>query len=272
MRALVITHVEAEGPGLLASWLPAEGLALDVVPPWRGASLPASLEGYAALVVTHTEAEGPGLLASWLPAEGLALDVVSPWRGESLPASLEGYAALVVMGGPQAAYDDSLPWLSPVLDLLRAGVQGSVPTLGVCLGAQLLAVACGGRVAPGEAGPELGAGLVAKRDVAGADPLFWDLPLSPPVVQWHHDAVVDLPPGATLLMSGSRYPNQAFRVGSAAWGMQFHVEADAEMLGSWAAADGVDASVVARAVAELDDVAEVWGEVLRRFARLAVGS
>lgn len=225
-----------------------------------------------ALVVTHVEAEGPGHLADWLPAEGLALSVVSPWRGEPLPASLDGYAALVVMGGPQQAYDDSLPWLAETLALLREGVAAAVPTLGVCLGAQLLAVACGGRVEPGSAGPELGAGLVAKRDVAGADPLFWDLPLSPPVVQWHHDAVVDLPPGATLLMSGSRYPHQAFRVGSAAWGMQFHVEADAEMVAAWVAADSVDPSVLARTVPELDDVAEVWGEVLRRFARLAVGA
>jgi GMP synthase-like glutamine amidotransferase len=225
-----------------------------------------------ALVVTHTESEGPGHLASWLPAEGLSLDVVAPWQGEALPASLDGYAALVVMGGPQAAYDESLPWLAPVLALLRAGVSSALPTLGVCLGAQLLAVACGGVVEPGSAGPELGAGLVAKRDVAGADPLFWDLPLSPPVVQWHYDAVTELPPGATLLMSGARYPHQAFRVGSAAWGMQFHVEADASMVERWARADDVDPSVLARTVPELEDVAEVWGEVLRRFARLAVGS
>jgi GMP synthase-like glutamine amidotransferase len=225
-----------------------------------------------ALVVTHTAAEGPGHLADWLPAEGLDLSVVSPWAGEALPASLEGYAALVVMGGPLQAYDDSLPWLSSTLDLLRAGVSHALPTLGICLGAQLLAVACGGRVEPGSEGPELGAGLVAKRDVAGADPLFWDLPLSPPVVQWHYDAVTELPPGATLLMSGSRYPHQAFRVGPAAWGLQFHVEADAAMVSAWAAADAVDPSVLARTVPELDDVAEVWGEVLRRFARLAVGS
>lgn len=225
-----------------------------------------------ALVVTHTESEGPGHLATWLPSEGLALEVVAPWRGEPLPASLEGYAALVVMGGPQQAYDDSLPWREPTLALLRSAVTSGLPTLGVCLGAQLLAEATGGRVARGEAGPELGAGLVAKRDVAGADQLFWDLPLSPPVVQWHYDAVVDLPPGSTLLMSGSRYPHQAFRVGERAWGIQFHVEADAAMVGRWVEHDGVDPSVLERTVPELEDVEEVWGEVLRRFARLAVGA
>jgi GMP synthase-like glutamine amidotransferase len=200
------------------------------------------------------------------------LEVVSPWRGEALPSSLDGYAALVVMGGPQAVYDGSLPWELGTLGLRGSGVPTALPTLGICLGAQLLAVACGGRVAPGSEGPELGAGLVAKRDVAGADPLFWDLPLSPPVVQWHYDAVTELPPGATLLMSGARYPHQAFRVGDAAWGMQFHVEASAGMIARWVEDDGVEPAVLERTVPELDDVAEVWGEVLRRFARLAVGS
>jgi GMP synthase-like glutamine amidotransferase len=114
---------------------------------------------------------------------------------------------------------------------------------------------------------------VAKRDAAGADPLFWDLPLSPVVVQWHWDAVVALPPRTTLLMSSTTYPNQAFRVGERAWGIQFHVEADPDMLGRWAASagDAVPDGLLERAVAELDEVAEVWGEVLRRFARLVVG-
>ena len=220
-----------------------------------------------ALVITHTESEDPGHIATWLPAEGVPLEVVSPWAGDEVPTSLDGFSHLVVMGGPQQAYDDSLPWRSSVLDLLRLGVSTSVPTFGVCLGAQLLAEACGGRVTRGEAGPELGYGLVAKRDVAGADPLFWDLPLSPVVVQWHYDAVVELPPSSTLLMSGSRYPHQAFRVGEKAWGTQFHFECDAAMVTRWATKDG-RLDVLDRTIPELDEVAEVWGEVLRRFARL----
>ena len=220
-----------------------------------------------ALVVTHTQSEDPGHLATWLPSEGVPLEVVSPWAGDALPTSLDGYSHLVVMGGPQQAYDDSLPWRSEVLDLLRLGVSSGVPTFGVCLGAQLLAEATGGRVARGDAGPELGSGLVAKRDVAGADPLFWDLPLSPVVVQWHYDAVVELPPGSTLLMSGSRYPHQAFRVGERAWGIQFHVECGADMVTRWATKDE-RLDVLDRTLPELDEVAEVWGEVLRRFARL----
>ncbi len=133
---------------------------------------------------------------------------------------------------------------------------------------------------PGADGPELGARLVARRDAAGNDPLFWDLPLSPMVVQWHWDAVTSLPPAATLLMSSPRYPHQAFRVGERAWGIQFHVEPDAEMVGRWADGDAADLvargldpqAVLARTVPELEEVQEVWGEVLRRFARLALGA
>jgi GMP synthase-like glutamine amidotransferase len=233
----------------------------------------------SALVITHTESEDPGHLASWLPEAGLALQVIEPWRGDELPATLDGFEALVVMGGPQQAYDDgSAPWLRHTKELIRQAVGAGLPTLGICLGAQLLAEAAGGRVVAGEEGPELGAKLVAKRDVAGKDPLFWDLPLSPIVVQWHWDVIRDLPPNATLLMSSTTYPNQAFRVGERAWGLQFHVEAPAEMVSHWAALNtaelvslGIDPQVLLeRTLPELDEIAEVWGEVLRRFARVAL--
>ena len=231
------------------------------------------------LVVTHTESEDPGRIGEWLSEEGLELHVVEPWRGDALP-SLEGYGALVVMGGPQQAWDDtSAPWLRATKDLLRTAVARQLPTFGVCLGAQLLAEATGGRVAPGEHGPELGAQLVGRRDAAGDDPLLWDLPLAAVCVQWHWDAVVELPPTATLLMAGRTYPHQAFRVGGSAWGIQFHVEVDDAMVGRWAehnadelVALGLDPEeVLARTLPEIPEVGEVWGEVLRRFARLALG-
>ncbi|MCW2601485.1 MAG: glutamine amidotransferase class-I [Frankiales bacterium] len=232
-----------------------------------------------ALVITHTDSEDPGHLTTWLPEAGLGLDVVEPWRGAPLPTSLDGYAALVVMGGPQQAYDDrSAPWLRATKDLMRAAVAAKLPTFGICLGAQLLAEATGGRVVEGHEGPELGAKLVAKRDLAAADPLFWDLPLSPVVVQWHWDVVRDLPPDATLLMSSPTYPHQAFRVGECAWGIQFHVETPPEMVARWAEQStpelqklGLDPRVVLdRTLPELDEIEEVWGEVLRRFARFAL--
>ena len=95
-----------------------------------------------ALVLTHSPTEGPGTLAEWLPAAGLELDVVAPWRGDPLPERVTEHAALVVLGGPQQAYDDgSAPWLRDTKALLAQAVSASLPTLGICLGAQLLAEA-----------------------------------------------------------------------------------------------------------------------------------
>ncbi len=233
-----------------------------------------------ALVVQHAADEGPGLLAQWLPAAGLALDVHHPYAGEALPSSVDGHDALVVLGGPQQAYDDaSAPWLAPTKALLREAVERGVPVLAVCLGAQLLAEATGGVVEPGEEGPELGARLVGKRDVAGADPLVWDTPMSWICVQWHWDVVTELPPGATLLASSTRYPHQMFRLGERAWGMQFHAEADEDLVRSWLAQEdealregGVDVDALTeRTLRELPETAELWRPVLERFAAVVRG-
>ena len=233
-----------------------------------------------AYVVTHSPTEHVGTFGEWLPAAGLDLDVANPWDGEQLLERVTRHDALIVMGGPQQAYDEaSAPWLARTKALLRQAVEDRVPVLGVCLGGQLLAEACGGTVERGEEGPELGARLVATRDAAREDALFWDLPLSPVVVQWHWDAITSLPPGAVLLASSPKYPHQAFRLGDRAWGLQFHLETPPSMVQGWAASDadgvreaGLDPeTVVDRAVHELPEVEEVWRPVLERFAALAAG-
>jgi len=232
-----------------------------------------------ALVITHTAAESAGTLAQWLPAAGVDLDVVEPWNGDTLPDRVTA-DALIVMAGPQQAYDDlSAPWLRQTKELLRGAVHDQVPVLGVCLGAQLLAEAMGGRVRPGVDGPELGARLVSKRDAAGDDPVFGEIPLSPVVIQWHWDEIVELPPGALLLAASPRYPHQAFRVGAKAYGLQFHIETPPEMVRGWAAADadavraaGLDPDALAeRAVDVLEEIEQVWRPFVERFAAVVRG-
>lgn len=223
-------------------------------------------------------------LGEWLAEAGLELTVVRPHAGDPLPESLDGFLALVVLGGDQSAYADAAgrpgaPWFAALEGLLRKAVRHRVPTLGVCLGAQLLAQAHGGLVERSTSGPEIGPGLVGRRDAADTDPLFKWVPLLPDVVQWHADEITELPIAAVLLAASTRYPHQAFRLGDRAWGLQFHIECDADMIAGWARSDhavleelGYDAeAVVAATAGVLADVEEVWQPFAARFAALAKG-
>jgi GMP synthase-like glutamine amidotransferase len=206
----------------------------------------------------------PGPLAGWLGEAGVDVDV-----REEVPASLAGVDGLVVLGGPQSANDAEL---APVRALLRDAVTGEVPTLAICLGAQALAAAHGGRVGPNPDGPEIGAQLIAKRTAASTDPLFGPRPITPDVLQWHFDAITALPPGAVQLASSPVCAQQAFRLGRLAWGIQFHIETTPEVVRSWARADAPQLAeldldlIVSRSDAVHADIAEVWAPFVHDFA------
>ena len=237
-----------------------------------------------ALVIENDPSDDLRRLGEWLTEAGLELTVVRPHAGDPLPETLDEHVALIVLGGDQSAYpnaagDPGASWFPAVEGLLRKAVRHHVPTLGVCLGGQLLATAHGGLVERSTSGPEIGPGLVGRRDAADGDPLFKYVPLLPDVVQWHSDEITELPIGAVLLAASSRYPHQAFRLGDRAWGLQFHIECDAEMIADWTRTDvaaldelGYDAEAVVAATAEiLPDVEEVWQPFAARFAALALG-
>lgn len=215
------------------------------------------------LVVEVHPSDPTGRLADWLTEAGVELDVVTTAR------PLDGYAGVVVLGGPQSANDREL---EPIRQLLRDAVSAELPTLGICLGGQLLAAAHGGRVASNPDGPEIGAQLVAKRATASTDPLFGPLPITPDVLQWHFDAITALPPGAVQLASSPMCDQQAFRLGRLAWGIQFHIETTPAIVRAWAEEDAPNLPdhdldlIVSRSAAVHADIAEVWGPFAHAFA------
>jgi len=233
------------------------------------------------LVVVPSDTDPPANLGRWLRDAGCDLDERHADLGDALPDGLDGYDGMVVLGGPQSALDDesTSPELVGVRELLRQALAADFPTLAICLGAQLLAQVGGGTVRPGIDGPEVGATLVAKRDAADADPVFGPLPLSPDVLQFHHDEISQLPTGATLLASNPFYENQAFRVGRHVYGLQFHIETTPEIIREWAEEDavGVAASphdketICLRSDAAHPDVEEAWAPFAGRFADLVRG-
>jgi GMP synthase-like glutamine amidotransferase len=230
------------------------------------------------LVAVPSRSAPPARLGEWLREAGLELHERKLRAGDTLPDDLSGYDGLVVLGGPQSANDpaEKRPELVAVRELLRHALDADFPTLAVCLGSQLLAAVGGGRVGPGEQGPEVGATLVAKRDAADADPLFGPVPLSPDVIQWHHDEIVELPAGATLLASNPHSPHQAYRVGRHVYGLQFHIETTPEIVRFWAETDPVGVAahpldleaLVARAAEVHPDIEAVWAPFAGRFADL----
>jgi len=227
-----------------------------------------------ALVVQHHPSEGLGWFQEWLPAASLDVHPIHPYLGHRVPSSVEG-DALIVLGGPMGCMDDDhATWLPAVRSLLRTAVDDGVPTLGICLGAQLLAAATGGYVERGARGPELGRGSV---QITDDDDLLTAGPM--PVVQWHFDTITALPPGAVLLGSSDVYEVQAFRLGEVAWGLQFHVAATTDMVREWADNDAAAVRETGREPADV--VSEVTfaesaltaaGTALaHRFARLVTG-
>lgn len=233
------------------------------------------------LVVQHEDSCPPGWLGERWAATGLDLDVRRPYRPEAdeqLPESLDEHTALVVLGGEMGANDDAdFAWLPQVKSLLQQALSRDVPTLGVCLGHQLLAVAAGGEVQRNPHGHATGVTPIRLTGEGAGDPLLDDLDRRP-VVQWNDDVVVRLPAAATLLAEAPDGSPQAIRVGPRAWGVQFHPEAGPQIFDGWTVdkpsanlprADGIDVAAAADDVRAAEGELRALGDLLAdRFAAI----
>ncbi len=230
------------------------------------------------LVVQHEAGTGAGWVGEWLSEAGLELEVTHPYAGDVIKP-VTTFDGAVVLGGAMAPDEDArCPWRPEVRALMAEAVESAVPLLGICLGAQLLTLACGGAVRRGQRGPELGVLDLAAHEAAGDDPLFGGLVSPSPVVQWHWEEIVTLPAGATLLASSQTYANQVFRVGECAWGVQGHPEVTARIAADWAredsplllAAGREPAGLVAEVEAATPALVDTWRPVAEAFAAVAL--
>ncbi|MFF2851914.1 type 1 glutamine amidotransferase [Streptomyces sp. NPDC058001] len=229
-----------------------------------------------ALVVQNSGHGGPGRWVDWLAEGGVGVEVVRGDMGDALPKRLT-HDALIVLGGAYLPDDDNrAPWLVAARGLMRQALDQDVPVFGICLGGQMLAQVAGGKVEAEHGGPEFGSTTLTLLPDAAEDPLFTGLPERPTAIENHVDVIVRLPEGAQWLASSERCPYQAFRVGQAAWGVQFHPEVGPERIAQWPAARleryEVDPAELYRiAMREDPAAARVWRKVALRFAARVQG-
>lgn len=179
-------------------------------------------------ICRHSSTEGPGYFATYLTRHHIPWRLLKIDQGEAVPADARGFSGLCFMGGPMSVNDD-LPWIAPVLALIRDAVAKDVPVIGHCLGGQLMAKALGGVVTKNSV-KEIGWGRV---DVMpGSEGARWLGDMSAfESFHWHGETF-SLPPAAVHIASSPYCANQMFALGKHL-GMQCHVEMTPELIASW---------------------------------------
>lgn len=177
---------------------------------------------HTALVITHVPFEGPGAIAAWIKHQSLNLQLC-PWYEQPEVYPPERYGAIIIMGGPMNVHEtEKYPWLVSETRFLERAVKASVPLLGICFGAQLLALLLGARVTR-NAFKEIGWFPLQTHPAAQQSRLFQMFPESFMAMHWHGDTF-SLPPRAIPLASSQACENQGFVLDERIVGLQFHLE------------------------------------------------
>jgi GMP synthase (glutamine-hydrolysing) len=193
-------------------------------------ALPPGLDGRQnrILVILHQETSSPGRVGHILRHRGFGLDIRRPALGDPLPHSLRDHAGAIIFGGPMSANDPD-EYVAREIEFCGVALKEEKPFLGICLGAQMLVKQCGGKVCSAPCGGvEIGWYPLQATD-EGKKLLDW-----PDMVYHFHREGFDLPSGFELHATASLYPNQAYRYGRNAYGVQFHGELTEAMMRRWA--------------------------------------
>jgi GMP synthase (glutamine-hydrolysing) len=204
----------------------------------------------SAVALRHVAFEDLGLLAAVMEAEGWNVSFCEATIEDLSHSSIRSADLLIVLGGPIGVYEtDAYPFLKAEVALLEYRLSRNLPTLGICLGAQLMAKALGSRVFAGPV-KEIGwGGVELTRDGVASCLGALDEPEAA-VLHWHGDTF-DLPAGAVRLASNPNYENQAFGYGPNVLALQFHLEADPRQLEEWYVGHAVELAAAKISVADL---------------------
>jgi GMP synthase (glutamine-hydrolysing) len=231
------------------------------------------------LVVQHQDDCPPAWIGHWLVEAGCRLEVRRPFAGDALPDDLAGHDGYLVLGGSMGAHDhDQHPWLGTVKALVRDAVERRTPTLGICLGHQLVAAALGGESRPNPLGQQLGLLAIGWTDAARHDPLGGGLVGAGLGVFWNDDVVTHAPDGTVVLARTPAGELQAARFAPTVWGLQLHPEVDEQVLAVWAEDDrdrydeGVLDEVINRVAEHRDELAAGWRPLATAFAGLCASA
>jgi len=179
-------------------------------------------------IFRHAATEGPGYFSEFLEEKNIPWTLITVDSGEAVPTDASLFSGLVFMGGPMSVNDD-LPWIPPVLELIRDGFSKDIPLLGHCLGGQLISKALGGVVTRNPV-KEIGWGEVNLSDNEAARLWFGDVD-GFQSFHWHGETF-SMPTGAIHLLSSKHCANQAYAIGKHL-AMQCHIEMTTEMISKW---------------------------------------